>query len=333
MPRSTKTNTLDKLYDKYDTQMKEMLAEFDWESTRTGRMALLNNNKTNKAALRGILSQHPHWSFEDQAIILPITEDLMRTDLLACLERYDRFISPQIAFMPLANGISSDKHQQIEDQWTAIYGACAVARACAGLVASEASKRLQSQGIKAPAGKKLSRVISKWASQFPDITTSDGYNKVYANLADALCPIKVQRVSVLSINPVDFLLMAEGNGWTSCHCISQEDSHCHRTGPLSYMQDHTSMIFYTVRDTATDVHLEPKITRQMYHYSTGTLIQSRLYPNYERTELANQYRAIVHKVIADQLNMPNIWMLKRSQGDVSAHVCTTLDSSHYHDYR
>lgn len=149
----------------------------------------------------------------------------------------------------------------------------------------------------------------------------DGFNQKYAALCDCLNPLKIRRHTCISVNPIDFLLMSNGNSWQSCHYIgdSCEDSGCYSAGTISYMLDKHSFIFYTVdsRYNGNQIEREPKIQRQIFGYNDEVLMQSRLYPQGNDCGAEHVYediRAIVQKVIADCLGKANIWI--KSKNDV-----------------
>ena len=73
------------------------------------------------------------------------------------------------------------------------------------------------------------------------------------------------------------------------------------------MCDEVSMVFYTVsNDVSKDFHKEPHITREIYCYSNGTLLQSRLYPS-DRADQRERYLELVQDVIAACLDVPGKW--------------------------
>lgn len=164
----------------------------------------------------------------------------------------------------------------------------------------------------------------------------DSYNKIFARAADAVNPLKIKRITVLSVNICDYLLASNGNSWSSCHFINANGAYrgCYKAGTLSYANDKTSMVFYTVSSeySGSSWRLEPKITRQMFHYQNGNLLQSRLYP--KGWEAANEnysdYREVVQKIMSDCLGVPNLWK-KLLLGDWSE-IYTYDDSLHYRDY-
>mgnify|MGYP003291782459 FL=1 len=139
----------------------------------------------------------------------------------------------------------------------------------------------------------------------------------YAKFADALSPLKITRHTCISLNPIDYLLMSNGNSWRSCHYIGDNptDNGCYSSGTISYMLDSTSMIFYTVDGNHDGDYIStaPKIQRQVFAYSDGCVLQSRLYPqsnDYGAKETYTDIRNVVQKVLADCLDLPNLWVKK-----------------------
>ena len=144
----------------------------------------------------------------------------------------------------------------------------------------------------------------------------DGYNQKYAALCDALSPLKITRHTVISVNPIDYLLMSNGNSWSSCHDIGYMDDDepgCYSAGTISYMLDEHSFLFYTVDASynGNKIELEPKIQRQMFGYNDDVIVQLRLYPQDNDKGAEQVYtdiRAIVQKVVSDCLGKPNLWV-------------------------
>lgn len=147
----------------------------------------------------------------------------------------------------------------------------------------------------------------------------EGYNAKYAALCDGLNPIKVRRHTVISLNPIDFLLMSNGNSWCSCHYIGEDisDAGCYSSGTISYMLDECSFIFYTVDGSydGEDIERVKKLQRQVFGYNDEVFLQSRLYPqanDYGAKAIYDDIRNIVQKVISDCLNKPNLWTISRN---------------------
>lgn len=187
------------------------------------------------------------------------------------------------------------------------------------------------------AGQKTSRAVNK-ICKLLGIDKRSGYEKEYAKYSDAINPLDQVRHTILSVNPVDYLLSSNGNSWSSCHTLDKNNpngySGCHCSGTMSYLLDGTTMVYYQVDKEydGNDLEFEPKIIRQMFHYKDGILIQGRLYPqcNDGQNSLYTPIRAQLQKIIADCLVAPNLW---RKKGGTEA-CCGVIHSegTHYRDY-
>ena len=117
--------------------------------------------------------------------------------------------------------------------------------------------------------------------------------------------------------------MSHGSNWTSC---LNTDKLRNFTGGnfsdgfnsrrvLDYALDPSTMVFYTIDENydadgnGDDWELQPKTTRQLFHFGEGKLVQSRLYPqgNTARRSIYTQYRENVEKLLADALGEANLW--------------------------
>ena len=187
------------------------------------------------------------------------------------------------------------------------------------------------------AGQKTSRAVKKICTLI-GVTPYSDFEKRYAQYSDAINPLDVVRHTILSINPVDYLLSSNGNSWSSCHTLDKNNpngfSGCHCSGTMSYLLDGTTMVYYQVDKEydGNDLEFEPKIIRQLFHYKDGILVQGRLYPqcNDGKNSLYTPIRAQLQKIIADCLVAPNLW---RKKGGTSA-CCSVINSegTHYRDY-
>ena len=174
------------------------------------------------------------------------------------------------------------------------------------------------------AGVKISRCVQKCLKelglyQLAMEHEKETFNKRYAKWTDAVSPMKVKKWSVLSINFVDFLTMSHGDTWTSCLNTDKRGrftSGEYRSGfnskrTLDYALDPSTMVFYTIDEKydGDDFELQPKATRQLFHFGEGKLIQARLYPqsSVSRRSIYNQYRANVEHLLADAMGEANLW--------------------------
>lgn len=130
------------------------------------------------------------------------------------------------------------------------------------------------------AGQKTSRAVKKICTLIGITSnTYSDFEKRYAKYSDAINPLDVVRHTILSVNPVDYLLSSNGNSWSSCHTLDKNNpngfSGCHCSGTMSYLLDGTTMVYYQVDKEydGNDLEFEPKIIRQLFHYKDGILVQ------------------------------------------------------------
>ena len=195
--------------------------------------------------------------------------------------------------------------------------------------------------IKAVVGQKTSRIVNK-ICKLIGIDKDANYNREFAKFADAINPLLIKRHTILSIHPVDYFTMSFGNSWASCHTIDKDndrgmpDSYegCYSSGTLSYMLDSSSFVFYTVdKDYNGNAYeLQDKINRNMFHMGEDKLIQARVYPqdNDGENGIYKQIREIAQKVMADCLEVPNMWKNVKGTSECSAMINSY--GTHYRDY-
>jgi len=195
--------------------------------------------------------------------------------------------------------------------------------------------------IKAVAGQKVSRIVNK-ICKFIGIDKETDYNREFAKYSDAINPLSIKRHTILSCHPVDYLTMSFGNSWASCHTIDKNNkrgmpdnySGCYSSGTLSYMLDESSFVYYTVdKDyNGNEYELQNKINRNMFHMGEDKLIQARVYPQATdgETGIYTQIREIAQKVIADCLEVPNMWI--NSKGTDACRRVIDTYGTHYKDY-
>ena len=195
-----------------------------------------------------------------------------------------------------------------------------------------------------------------------EVTQKDyGYNYQFAMCADAINPLKVSAITVISINPFDYWTMSFGTSWASCHTIDKENydrrSNTYQgqysAGTESYMLDDSSIVFYTIKPeykgeteftseeemsdilkNRTELWRVPKSRRMMFHLADdgNGFVYGRLYPDARDggdTGLAAQFRNTFQKVISDCQNAPNLWVVNK--GTVGSDVVDS-NGHHYRDY-
>ena len=178
-------------------------------------------------------------------------------------------------------------------------------------------------------GTKMSKVLSKLAND-PNFDTD--YSKI-------LEQAKVKGKVVLSIDPVDFMLMSFNNsGWTSCHTISRNGDAFnwgeYSGGIFSYIADSCTIISYRHSGTKVDYKLGSntiqdisKNWRELFYVDTtnGTFVASRQYPNYIE-EISKVARAMLEKQISQMFGVEDDWK-------VSTHEGSSYYRTYMKDYR
>lgn len=290
--------------------LKDRYYEYRTEHLKT----IVDEWFTQKKDLIKVLSKHPNWNREK--FMIQFDTDVERSinlvernnfiDWLKCAAniRYDWRLYEQSREYRITNFIQSITTQFFDDSMESYIN----------------NVNALNENFKLRTNMKASKAIGKICRE-EGWDKLDGFNQYYARLCDALNPLKVTRHTCISVNPIDYLLMSNGNSWESCHYIGDDcdSSGCYSSGTISYMLDKHSFLFYTVDASfdGKDIELEPKIQRQVFGYNDEVLMQSRLYPQANDSGADNVYtdiREIVQKVIADCLNKPNIWT--RSKDDV-----------------
>lgn len=180
-----------------------------------------------------------------------------------------------------------------------------------------------------------------------------GWNYHKALLGDSVNPLSYTREIVISVNPIDFWTMSFGYKWASCHTIDKRNQRrvpnhnyegCYSGGTESYMLDDSSVIVYvrptedeikSIGEEGMEMELQSKFKRCMFYLGEDKLVQSRLYPDGRDggdDGLAAQIRNIVQKEIADLLDTPNMWTLKKGTSACSDVIITESRAPHYPDY-
>lgn len=183
-------------------------------------------------------------------------------------------------------------------------------------------------------GMKINRVINKVCVKF-GLDKLEGYNAAFAQFSDGITPLKISRHTTISVNPVDFLLMSNGNSWHSCHYIGDypNDAGCYSSGTISYMMGEDSFIVSVIDKEWPDDNLAfaPKINRQVFGYRDYQLLQSRLYPQCNDNGAGETYRNLremVEEIIAKAEGEVNRWV--KSEGDNVIHGGTAYpDWEHF----
>lgn len=302
------------------TQIYSVLNKYEKSYTYDGVLKNLEMWQRKKQPLIDLLRKHPNWNENALAVVFEVTQNRDIDEYTVRDYNYD--LSVIISELNL-DAIDASNFRNALD--------IAVGSLSKLVPNEQTMERIRIfSGVTCAVGQKTSRVIHKICQRY-GLDKHPEYNARFARLADSLNPLQIKRKALLSVHPCDFLEMSNrDNSWSSCHCLEEGEYHA---GTLSYMNDSVSMIFYTVdEDVTEDFYTEPRITRQVFCYKDGILLQSRLYPRTDDDETRSIYRDIVQRTISACLDVPNLWALKRDQQQVG-HYCTThRDALHYTDY-
>ena len=219
--------------------------------------------------------------------------------------------------------------------------------------------------VNAVEGMKLSKIIGKICKSVDlhlykemrstinpetgEITERDyGYNREFAIMADAINPHYYKRITVISLNPLDYWGMSLGYKWQSCHTIdvngvleNEDTSHhyhgAYSSGTESYMLDSSSIIYYVIREDyeGNQYWNEPKMNRCVFAVNKegNAILQSRVYPDGRDggdNSLAGQFRKNMQKVIATIFNYADYWKVEK--GSSICEEYTDSCGTHYKDY-
>ena len=342
----SKYDTDDKQINYYTNLAMDLYDEFEIDGSFTfwgvrKNMAVWYKNKS---AQMQLLRKHPYWDEEAKAIVFLQTEVRgidykVAADKLSELNDYVwRKCDPEprsIHFWPsrvctILSEVADDGEEQT------------------GRLTEEfASRLLNYMGRDCPksisrmlrVGTKITRLVRKCFEEVElygtgeiidttkfvddgDPRTRKSFDKYYAKFADALSELEIERITLVSLNFLDFMTMSNGNSWSSCHFINSHGifhenaessySGLYKQGCLSYALDAPSMILYTLPTTfdGTDYYRCQKLSRMCCQYENGILVTGKCYPNNENS-LITRYRQIIQSVMSQVAETPNLWVFSR----------------------
>lgn len=326
------------VYENILREMKEELNKRDYNYSESALREILNTWKSSKGALLELLSKHPNWD-ADRLMIKFDTDFSREIDVIKAkqfvlwLRKYSSISSIMVEIEDPFGFITSHSYHL-----SSVFDSVMTYQTYLqedDIDFINAINNL-SETFNFRPGMKSTKVMRKICEHYGwdkikgyhfeldgTYTEVNQFEREYAKYCDALCPIKVTRHTCISLNPIDFLLMSNGNSWNSCHYIgkSSHQAGCYSSGTISYMLDEHSFVFYTVSSDFNGVEIErqPKLQRQMFGYNDNQLFQSRLYPTSNDSGAKQTYtdiRNIVQKVIADCCNKPNLWVKRSTNDDV-----------------
>lgn len=163
-----------------------------------------------------------------------------------------------------------------------------------------AMRWLNSDCLKVRKGMKLNRAVTK-ALQKLEYGSSKAYVDTWIQTYNNEVGEYMQSKSIpekwyVSINPLDYLSMSDGNGWRSCHWI--EDG-CYRAGCFSYMNDETTVIIYKESEEGRTVKQE-RFCGWVTAETFGIITKS--YPTGSNEETANKLLSSLRELFPDMTN-------------------------------
>lgn len=299
-----------------------------------------------KAALRNTFRKSKYWDEEAQAVVYKIEEQRI-VDVKAA----EDFIVELFTYV----------YQRVDDDIATLMEERKVGDTYFTLstnvetfITAEVAREINNSGfITVAEGEKQSRVWGKFYKalgatsltdkdpEHPEFKDFKSYDKIYAKLADSLNPMKIERISLLSLHPNDYINMSHGTGWHSCHRAGTSNNPKDRGqyfgGAMSYLLDDVSAIMYTIdkKFSGTKYSMEPKIKRQVICFGENWFLTSRLYPSSfdGQDKEYEPYRNFIQSVYAECLGIPNLWVVRKSAHESKGTLFTTTkDSPHYKDY-
>lgn len=340
--------------ERYAEMMENILHQYDHEAAAEGCEALAAKWRENKTPLLELLQRHPLYDAERCAIILPEAELLAEPDAVQ-IGRYIRYVKGH------APALIDAETGEIKDDETAgrlealccnlvsIIGSLETGSALLTEAAAEAVNACLPEGTrkKAAAGQKVSRALRLLHVSL-GLSEEHGTDDAgqLAKACDNCSCHRVDAVTVIGLHPLDYLTMSFGTTWRSCHTIDYNNlrntegegySGQYRSGTVSYMLDGASVVMYTCKtlDDARDFEAG-KLTRCMMYIAPDgrSFVQSRVYPQRSDTDggLIGSYRAIMQAVLAECLQEPSSWSVKKGTGAACEMLETVSGSTHYEDY-
>lgn len=328
--------------------------EIDERFAERGIRVNLERWNTQKAMLRAMFRKHPGWDEKEQAIFMNFQT-----------ERESDIDMASVAVYEIRNRLRHEVDPDSTSELTRtriLYLQCVTDVFTYGhptltkndreaLLTLTSEPTLNSMGAKFKAsvkeGTRTTRILRKIIDACLEGNDIDidkkALEQLFAKYADAITPKTITKTAVISLNFCDFLLMSNGNSWSSCHYINthglfhnsgdQETYRgMYRRGTLSYAEDDCSFLFYTVpAKLEEDNHLTPKIDRMVCQYKSGYLITGKLYPNNSR-ELSNKIRHLIQDTLASLVEVPSQWAVTRDVYSINKGIKTCEDRGHYPDY-
>lgn len=345
-----------KVFDKF-----EIDGSYSFEGVRTNVEIWFKN----KRAQMDLFRKHPYWNEEAKAIIF-VQDELRIVDYnkaiteLSTMEEYVRRKTGCYNNDGLFLGLYYALHEMHENDSEEV-----------SAITEEFIRRFKSNVDREipediermlKVGRKITKLAHKCYTQWYNSETGEiidattlvdehaegdrtynSFDKYYARFADALSELMVKKITLVSLHFCDFMLMSNGNSWSSCHYINSHNifhenntssySGCYKQGCLSYALDEPSFLLYTLPSTyeGDEYYYEQKINRMCCQYHKGILITGKCYPDNTNRKIT-RYRQILQLILSSIEGVPNLWTFSRNVDRISTFVETDDYAAHYRDY-
>lgn len=312
--------------------MQDVLHDKDMEYSEIGILTNIKKWHESKLPLITKMKTHPNWEEDALAIIVPIkqTRGADKEQARRSLTRL---------FQEAVNYVKAGENDAVIETLTQLSSDCLLDKNLTEKSVETIAQYEEQADIKfkvrPSVGMKSSRFILKNLEAVGvKLDSSDAVNRYFGTYSESISPYSKNMFLVLSVNPGDYLRMSEGNSWSSCHRVgNDEDRGCYQAGTLSYMVDKPTLVAYVIPEYPE--HLEkiyyiPKNYRQLFliHKSGKIFIQSRMYPNGDN-DMSREIRRAVHSIVSTIYGFTDMWKApKRAENK----FVYQNDNLHYADY-
>ncbi len=359
--------------------MVEFLNKYGYEeATESGCQTILDTWMKNKAKLLERFRKHPNWDEENLAIVFKEDEYERGFDRSAfspfrdwMLDNLDEIAKKNASPSETSNTTSyyTNGHTyfidiQLYDKIRNVIRVMDYIQCnCNSQFITEEQARIINNycpEVKVSEGLKLTKAIQRVCKimeldKIKDIRPAHdntdrmkdfGFNYQFQLLADSINPTKFKRITVISLNPLDYWGMSFGYNWTSCHTIDKsnvrgiKNHHFNgewSSGTTSYMLDESTVIFYIIDEKyeGNTYWDENKMQRAVFSVNeNGSMIyEGRVYPDGRDGgdySLAQQFRASMQKVIAETFDLNNYWRVEKGTSTCFDNIIS--NGTQYADY-
>lgn len=350
-----------------EEEIKEVLKQYGHPFTDKGVSKVVRKWLKVKAPLIEILENNPNWDAENLSIVVEKTcrrvmdSDTTCSVLRTLFNKYSDKLANRLRHIDRTvterngNGVSFDngfyfnifrgateEEAKNVDEYYSLYKLSGYLRdALVSISLTEGTEITQGhvdelnkfayiKGI-AKVGQKKTRAFRAIFKEL-EFEEFDDYERLYARLADSLSEKEFYERYHISVHPLDYLLMSNGNSWRSCHMI---DGGCYQSGTVSYLLDEATVVMYNTEscdNNETKFALLPKLSRNLFMISRNrnTVLQSRAYPNND-SQVRESNRSVFQEQWALSLGIQNNWV-KFSVDDIHPYIYRQDGARNYPDY-